>query len=70
MMQKMNRYTYMFFLLYLCELHNRREVDKLELSLVSIYALKDKRVIEIELKNKLYTYVCIDVKITFLFTTR
>jgi len=29
MTQKMSRSTFMFFLLYVCELHNRRENDKL-----------------------------------------
>ena len=30
MTQKMNRHTFMFFLLYLCELHNNRELNKLK----------------------------------------
>jgi len=28
----MNRYIYLFFLLYICDLHNARELKKLELS--------------------------------------
>ena len=28
--QKMNQHTFLFFLLYLCDLHNRREFQKLD----------------------------------------
>jgi len=30
MTRKMNRHTYLFFILYLCELHNQRELLKLK----------------------------------------
>ena len=30
MTSKMNRHNFMFFLLYICDLHNRREIDKLK----------------------------------------
>ena len=29
MTRKMTRHTYMFFILYICELHNKRELEKL-----------------------------------------
>ena len=30
MTQKMNRHTFILFLLYICELHNAREIEKLK----------------------------------------
>ena len=30
MTRKMHRHTYMFFILYLCDLHNKRELEKLQ----------------------------------------
>ena len=30
MMQKMNGHTFIFFLLYICDLHNKRELEKLD----------------------------------------
>ncbi len=32
MTRKMNRYVYMFFIIYLCDLHNEREIEKLKRS--------------------------------------